>query len=115
MIHTGIKVSKQERILSGDGKRYVLKHPDIKLPQNMTAFLRNGARKETFFNLIEQALDEDKYNLANRVLYFSNKYHCLTMSRIILEKASDHEEADTKLMALVESSDVEHAQSVMVR
>ena len=73
----------------GDGRRYVLKHPDMKLPHDMTAFLRNRANKEMLFNLKEQALDEDKHNLAKRVLYFSNKDHCQRIccltSRIIPE------------------------------
>ena len=69
----------------------------------------NEERNVIQFNqgtLIEQALDEDKLKLAKRVLYFSNKDHCQTICcltpRIIPEKASDHEEADTKLTALVE-------------
>ena len=55
--------------------------------------------------LIEQALNEDKHKLANRVLYFSNKDHC---QRICCLTSRIEKEVDTKLIALVEYSDVEH-------
>ena len=60
-----------------------------------------------------------KHKLAKRVLYFSNKGHCQRIccltTRMFPETSSDHEEADTKVIALVESSGVEHGQSVMIR
>ena len=37
-----------------------LKRPDIKLPADMQSFLRNGANKETLFNLINVKLKEGK-------------------------------------------------------
>ena len=99
-------------------KVYVLKTPDMKLPYDMTTFLQNGKNKELLFNLIERSIVEDKNKLNERVVFFSNKEHCLKISSDqilqIPEKASDHEEADTKLVALVESVEV-NGNSVMVR
>ena len=91
----------------------------MKLPYDMPLFLRNGSNKEMLFNFIEQAFNEDKHRLQNRVIFFSNKDHCQKIScfeaSIVPEKASDHEEADTKLVALVESSNIASNYSVMVR
>ena len=59
-------------------------------------------------NLIEQALTEDSLKLKDRTIFYSNKDHCImisaTNSCIVPELASDHEEADTKLVALVNAS-----------
>ena len=89
-------------------KVYVLKTPNMKLPYDMTTFLQNGKNKELLFNLIERSIVEDKKKLNERVAFFSNMEHCLKISSDqvlqIPEKASDHEEADTKLVALVESN-----------
>ena len=109
-----------ERRLRGDGRLYILKNPNMKLPSDMTSFLRNGQNKEMLFNLIEQSIIDSKEQLKNKVVFFSNKSHC---SRIIREAvnlyngfASDHEEADTKLVALVNSYNLPTNENcVMVR
>ena len=91
-------------MLRGSGKRHILKSPDMKLPYDMSSFLRNGQNKETLFNLIERFFTEEKEKLGDRVVYFSNKDYILKIlfngALEIPEKASDHEEADTKLVAL---------------
>ena len=105
-------------MLRGDGKVYILKTPHIKLPYDMTTFLQNGKNMELLFNLMERSIVEDKNKLNERVVFFSNKEHFLkiTSDQVlqIPEKASDHKEADTKLVALVESVEV-NGNSVMVR
>ena len=40
-------------MLRGDGKVYIIKTPDIKLPYEMTTFLGNSKNKEQPLNLIE--------------------------------------------------------------
>ena len=54
----------------------------------------------------------------NTKLHVSNKEHCFKISRAHLlqipEKSSDHEEADTKLVALVESAEA-NINTVIVR
>ena len=63
-------------------------------------------------NLIEQFLIED-----NDRLFFSNIDHCILINevRLVPELASDHEEADTKLVAFVHNADLCSGQSAMVR
>ena len=61
-----------------------------------------------------------KTNISRRTEFYTFPIRIIArgyaaLRRIIPEKANDHEEADTKLIALVESSDVEHGRSVMVR
>ena len=109
-----------ERRLRRDGRLYALENTQIKLPSDMSSFLRNGQNKEMLFNLIEPSIYEPKEQLKNREVFFSNKTHC---SRITNEAvnlyngfASDYEEADTKLVALVNSYDLPANQTcVMVR
>ena len=99
-----------ERMLCGDFKVYILETPDRKLPFDMTTFPQNGKNKALLFNLIERSIVEDKNKLNERVVFFSNKERCLSISidqvLKILEKASDHQEAGTKLVAPVESVEV---------
>ena len=47
-----------ERRLRGDERLYVLKNTQMKLPSDMSSFLRNGQNKEMLFNLIEQSIYE---------------------------------------------------------
>ena len=90
----------------------------MKLPYGMTTSLQNHKNKELLFNLIERSIVEDKKKLNERVVFFSNKEHCFKISSGhvlgIPEKSSSHEEADTKLHALLESAEI-NGNSVMVR
>ena len=105
-------------MLRGDGKVYILKTPDMKLRYDKATSLQNGKNKEFIFNLIDRPIVEDKNKLNERVVFFSNKERCLSISidqvLQILEKASEHQEAGTKLVAPVESFEV-NGNSVMVR
>ena len=89
----------------------------MKLPADMKSFLRNGANKETLFNLIEVELKEGKKKVGNKVTYFSNVNHCLKISHhvafVVTEKSSDHEEADTKLVPLVGAANIENDKTVI--
>ena len=109
-------IKSGERKLRGSGKRYVLKSPDMKMPFDMNTFLGNGKNKEMLFNLIECSIKEDRHRLKERVVFFSNSEHCSKItsegSCLVPEKASDHEEADTKLVALVNSADVNAGESL---
>ena len=106
-------------MLHGDGKVYILKTPEMKLPYDMTTFLQNGKNKELLFNLIERSIVEDKnIKWKSSVFFFSNKEHCFKISSDhilqIPEKSNDHEEPDTKLVALVEIAEV-NGNNLMVR
>ena len=90
----------------------------MKLPADMQSFLRNGANKEMLFNLIEVALKEGEKN-GDKVIYFSNVNHCLKITEnevfIVTEKPGDHEEDDTKLVALVEAANIANGKTVTLR
>ena len=90
----------------------------MKAPYDFDKFLKNGENEESLFNLIEQAIEEGRKDLGERVIFFSNKSECkITVNEISLsnELASDHEEADTKLIALILAADVTPGDAVMVR
>ena len=76
----------------------------MRLPSDMPNFLRNGQNKEMFFNLLEDAIIEEKQNLHQVTVNFSNKSWCTkitsTSASRISSFVSDHKEADTKLVAL---------------
>lgn len=109
-----------ERRLRGDRRYYVLKNMQMKLPSDMSSSLRNVQNKKMLFNLIEQSIIESKEQLKNSEVCFSSKPHC---SRITNEAvnlyngfSSDHEGADTKLVALFNSYDLPANQTcAMVR
>ena len=77
----------------------------MKLPADMQSFSSNGVNKEMLFKLIENSLKKGKKKIGDKVIYFSNVNHCLKITQheafVVTEKASDHEEANIKLFALV--------------
>ena len=91
----------------------------MKLPADMQKFLRNGANNKMLFNLIEVALKEGKKKIGDKVIYFSNVNHCLKITQhqafIVTEKSSDHEETNTKLVALVKAANIANGKTVMIR
>ena len=112
-------IKNAERTARGTGRRYIIKSPDMKVPYEFSDFLRNGDNKAMLLNLIEQALIEDSTKLIDRTIFYSNKDDCTRISTnnscIIAELASDHEEADTKLVALVKASQLSYDDTVLIR
>ena len=112
-------IKSGERQKRGQGKRYVIQNPDMKFPFNFADFMHNSDNKTMLLNLIEQSLIDDNEKLTYQTIYFSNVNHCTLISgnevRLIPEFVSDHEEADTKLVALVHYAVLSSGQSVMVR
>ncbi len=108
-----------ERQARGASERYVITSPDMKVPYNFANFLKNGDNKAMLFNLIQRAIEEDKSKLQGRTIFFSNKYHCTNVSADQITIAgrleSNHEEADTKLIAFVQAANVATGDCVMVR
>ena len=100
-------INSGETRLRGDGRFYILKNPNMKLPSETSSFLTNGQNKEMLFNLVEQSIIDSKEQLKNKVVFFSNKSHCSRITREAVNLyngfASDHEEVDMKLVALVNS------------
>ena len=112
-------IKSGERQARGVSARYVLNSPDMKIPYDFDNFLKNGDNKEMLFNLIQQSIEDDKESLGEKVLYFSNKVECKKITQNAAEAShelmSDHEEADTKLVALVRSSTLQPGNTAMIR
>lgn len=108
-----------ERQARGVSERYVLTSPDMKVPHDFTSFLRNGENKEMLINLIQKAIEEGRNDLSSKTIFFSNKSQCTKITRdevsVIEYLASDHEEADTKLVALAHAANVPPGDTIMIR
>ena len=99
-----------ERATIGTSERYFLRSPDMKVPNDFAGFLRNDSNKEMLFDLIQPSIEEDRANLEDRTVYFSNKRICTRIKKdqvtVLPNLNSGHEEADTKLVALVCAANV---------
>ena len=82
-------------------------------------FLRNGDNKAMLFDLIQQSIEEDKNSLCDKVVYFSNQSVCKKTNQdkaiALPELTSDHEEADTKLVAFLRASQLPPGSTAMIR
>ena len=91
----------------------------MKIPSDFFDFMHNVDNKTMLLNLIEQSLIEGNDRLRSKTLFFSNVNHCTLITRnevrVVPELASDHEEADTKLVALFHNADLSSGQSAMIR
>ena len=100
-------------------ERYAITSPDMKVPHDGTSFLRNGENKEMLFNMIQKAIEEGRKYLLGKTVLFSNKSLCTKIAvddiSIITDFTSDHEEADTKLVALASVADVSTGDAIMAR
>ena len=71
------------------------------------------------FDLTQQSIEEDRANLEDITVYFSNKRICTMIKEdkgtVLPNLNSYHEEADTKLVALVFAANVPSEESIMVR
>ena len=96
-------IKSPERLLRGSSQRYILKSPEMKRPADMQIFHVMVRIKK----------------IGDKVIYFSNVNHFLKITKheafIITEKSSDHEEADTKLVALAEAANIANSKTVMIR
>ena len=108
-----------ERQARGESQRYILTSPDMKVPHDFSSFLRNGENKEMLFNLIQKAIEEGRNYLMGKTVFFSNKFQCTKISAynksVIEELGSDHEEADTKLVALARAANISPGDAIMIR
>lgn len=108
-----------ERTKRGVSERYVLTSPDMKVPYDLSSFLCNGDNKEMLFNILQRAIVEGGSQLGDRIVLFSNKSQCTKVAENGVEVlegwASDHEEADTKLVALVKAANLSPNDAVMIR
>ena len=112
-------IKGRERATRGTSERYFLRSSDMKVPHDFAGFLHNGSNKEMLFHFIQQSIEEDRANLEDRTVYFSNKRICTMIKEdqvtVLPKLNSDYEEADTKLVALVCAANVPSEESIMVR
>ena len=98
-------LKNSERVLRGEGERFVIKNADVRIPANFKKFLGNGDNKERLFELIEEVWIENKDKVANRVVYFGRGNRCtkIECSSVSLEPglSTNHEEADTKVAYMI--------------
>ena len=117
--YKGISIKGGERQARGMSERYLITTPDMKIPHNFTNFLQNGENKTMLFDLIQRAIEEGKSKLQGKTVFFSNENNCtkVTEDKVAIEERlkSNHEEADTKLIALVKAANLARGDSVMVR
>ena len=92
-----------ERQARGVSERYAITSPNMKVPHDFTGFLRNRENKEMLFNIIQRAVEEGRKDLLRKTVFFSNKSLCKKIAvddiSIITDFTSDHEEANTTLVA----------------
>ena len=108
-----------ERIKRGVSERYILTSPDMKVPYHLNSFLRNGENKEMLFDLLQLAIIQDRNQLVGRTVMISNKTQCTKVTHddveVLKNWASNHEEADKKLVALVKAANFTSDDTVMIR
>ena len=87
----------------------------MKVPYDLTDFLRNGENKEMLFNPIQQAIVDGKSSLKGRTIFFSNKRDCMMINEyqaiLVPSLSCNHEEADMKLVALVFAANLRQGDS----
>ena len=105
--HQQESITNAERLFRAGSQRYILR-----------SLLRNGANKDVIQSY-RNCIKIRKEKIGDKVIYFSNINHCLKITQheafIFTEKSSDHEEADTKLVALVEAADIANGKTIMIR
>lgn len=99
-------IKNSERDLRGDGDKFVIRSANVRVPADFKKFLGNGDNKERLFELIEEVWVQNRNQLGQRVVYFARGNACLKItengSSCVRELATDHEEADTKIVYLIQ-------------
>ena len=92
-----------------------MKNPDQLIPYNFEDFLSVGNNKEILFGLIQRSIEE--HPPEDRIIYFcARKCTRITSNciQIMEELESDHEEADTMLVAYAHVAS-SYANGILVR
>ena len=108
-----MSIKSFERQMRGAGERCILKNPDMKLPYDINKYLSVGKNKEELFNIIKDAIKSDYMRKDCTVYFCLRDCYQLKKNEVILrpDLFSDHEEADTKLIAYAKLAN----SSVMIR
>ena len=103
--YSGKSIKEEEHKRRGQGERYIINSPDVRIPNDFLTFLSNGENKERIFYLIMQSLNDKRGDLGNKVVYFSWKQDCYEITQdhceVFPQLSSDHEEADTKITSFL--------------
>ena len=104
-------IKSVKRATRGSGEQYFLSKADMKIPSDLNSFMKNGQNKTRLLELMQQVIIEDKQKLMNKTVYLSAEFNCFKItfleSSVIPQLISDHEEADTKIVALVKSTSID--------
>lgn len=71
-----MSIKNAEREMRGQSDVFVVKTPDIKIPQNFQGFLNNGENKEGLFEILEIAWTERRDEINDRILYVARGQTC---------------------------------------
>ena len=99
-------IKNAERLLRGDKGKFVIRSPNIRIPADFKKSLNKGENKERMFELIEQVWAESSGENGGRIVFVARGSSCVRIENGILEKVpeleTDHEEADTKIVYLIQ-------------
>ena len=104
--YSDASIKRDERKSRGVSDKFVIRSPNVRVPAEFQKFLNNGDNKERLFEIIEQVWSENKHLLGDRVIFFARSNQCTKINQsecsVVEEFASNHEEADTKVVYLVQ-------------
>eukprot|EP00794_Sanderia_malayensis_P020850 gene20850-biopygen15376 len=102
-------IKDAERRLRGEGDKFIIKTPDIRIPSDFKKFLSNGENKERMFELLEDVWVDIAAEVGERIIYVARGGRCQRISGngnfIVEGLATDHEEADTKIAYLAKHAE----------
>ena len=103
--YTEKTIKGNERKSKGTSQKLVIRSPTVQIPSDFQSFLNNGDNKERLFEIMEEVWSACIHLLGHRVVFFARASICTKIdengSTTVDELASNHEEADTKVMYLL--------------
>ena len=99
-------IKNSERDLRGNGDKFVIRSANVYVPADFKKFLGKRDNKKRLFELIEEVWLQNRNQLGERVVYFARENTCLKItengSSCLRELATDYEEADSKIVDLIQ-------------
>ena len=103
--YTEKTIKGNERKSRGTSEKLVIRSPSVRIPSDFQNFLNNGDNKERLFEIIEEVWSASTNLLGHRVVFFARASICTKIDEngcsTVDELASNHEEADTKVVYLL--------------
>ncbi len=66
-------IKDAERLLRGEGDKFIIKTPNIRIPSDFKKFLSNGQNKERMFELLEDVWVEIAAEVGERIIYVTRE------------------------------------------